>query len=147
MTSESKAVLEEDMKQAFMRSVCALNIEAIAVMNRNTIQNNNDNNGNNNDNKDHDDNDENLEEDKENKDDEAINKKDDDDDDDDDDDHDDDDDQKNGDDSSIEAPRQVDSELRPIPQEQIKTNDNDNNTNIVNKVITAATFYKGSTVK
>ena len=31
---ESKVVLEEDMKQAFMRSVCCLNIEAISVMNR-----------------------------------------------------------------------------------------------------------------
>ena len=33
---EEKLVLEEDMKQAFMRSVCALNIEAISVMNRKT---------------------------------------------------------------------------------------------------------------
>eukprot|EP00955_Chlamydomonas_euryale_P098599 365157-Chlamydomonas_euryale.AAC.25 len=34
LEQEARAALEEDMKQAFMRGVCALNIEAMAVMKR-----------------------------------------------------------------------------------------------------------------
>ena len=44
LTCEAKEVLEEDMKQAFMRITCAANIEAISVMNRPVSKTRNDGN-------------------------------------------------------------------------------------------------------